>query len=139
VPLQDYPFVVSFPVHWGELDALGHVNNSRYFTWFETARMHLFERLGLESTGSPEVGPILAHTGCDFLAPVTFPAEVRVGTRIARVGTTSFTMEYAVALAETPEEPVARGTGVIVLVSYRSGEKVPIPDDLRVALEELRG
>ena len=65
-----FPVLVMFPVHWGEMDALGHVNNARYFTWFESARIALFGQIGVlatrEATG---IGPILATTTCDFLGP----------------------------------------------------------------------
>jgi acyl-CoA thioester hydrolase len=129
--MDDYPVTVAVPVQWGDMDALGHVNNARYFTWFESARIALFERVGLTSVGQPEVGPILAHTRCDFLAPVTYPAELVAGSRIDRLGNTSFTMGYAVAHAAAPGELVARGEGVVVLIDYTSGAKVRIPDDLR--------
>jgi len=135
--MKDYPVTVTFPVHWGELDSLGHVNNARYFTWFESARMELFQRVGLEFTGTPRVGPILAHTSCDFLAPVRFPAEVTVGTRIASLGRTSFVMEFGVCLNEEPGRLVARGRGVVVLIDYSSGEKVAMPQSLRSELETL--
>lgn len=136
--MDDYPVVVRFPVHWGELDALGHVNNGRYFTWFESARMELFRRVGLEFAGTPAAGPILAHTRCDFLAPVRFPAEILAGTRIGGLGNTSFTMEFGIALAGEPERLVARGEAVIVLIDYSTGDKVPLPGDLRRRLERLR-
>jgi acyl-CoA thioester hydrolase len=132
--LDDYPVTVAISVQWGDMDALGHVNNARYFTWFESARMALFERVGLTSVGTPTVGPILAHTRCDFLAPVTYPAELVAGSRIDRLGTTSFTMGSGIARAATPGELVARGEGVVVLIDYTSGAKVPIPDDLRSRL-----
>jgi len=135
--MDGYPVVVRFPLHWGEMDALGHVNNARYFTWFESARMALFDRVGLVTTGRPTVGPILAHTSCDFLAPVHYPAEMLTGTRIDRLGTSSFAMGYSVARAQEPNRPVARGEGVLVLIDYTTGAKVPIPDDLRAALAAL--
>ena len=135
--MQRYPVVVRVPVQWGDMDALGHVNNAVYFTWFESARIALFERVGLAITGTPEVGPILAHTRCDFLAPVRYPAEVVAGTRIERLGNTSFTMAYEVTLAGEPERPVARGEGVVVLVDYRDGSKVPLSATLREALAAL--
>jgi len=134
--MNGYPVVVRFPVHWGEVDAMGHVNNARYFTWFESARMELFLRVGLEIDGTPELGPILAHTSCDFLQPVRFPAQVDVGTRIADFGRTSFTMDFGATLAGS-EDLVARGRGVVVLIDYRSGAKVEIPADLKARLQEL--
>jgi len=135
--MRDYPVSIPIAVHWADMDALGHVNNARYFTWFESARMALFERVGLASVGTPEVGPILAHTRCDFLAPVRYPADLVAGTRIDRIGTTSFTMGYAVAHTARPDEPVARGEGVVVLIDYRSETKVAIPDELRGKLAAL--
>ena len=135
--MQRFPVVVRVPVQWGDMDALGHVNNAVYFTWFESARIALFERVGLAITGVPEVGPILAHTRCDFLAPVRYPGEVLTGTRIERLGRTSFTMEYEAALAADPGTPVARGQGVVVLIDYRDGAKVPLSATLRDALSAL--
>lgn len=135
--MEGYPVVVPIRVHWADMDALGHVNNARYFTFFETARMALFERVGLTAVGTPEVGPILAHTRCDFLAPVRYPAELVSATRVERLGRTSFTMGYAVAHAGRTAEPVARGEGVVVLIDYRDGTKVPIPDELRTKLAAL--
>jgi len=135
--MTGFPIVVRFPVHWSEMDALGHVNNARYFTWFETSRIALFDRVGLPSSGTPEVGPILARTDCNFLAPVRYPCDVVAGTRIKSLGTTSFTMEFQVALADEPNRPVAQGEGVVVLIDYSSGTKVPIGADLRTALEAL--
>ena len=133
-----YPVEVPIRVQWGDMDALGHVNNARYFTWFESARMALFERLRLDSQGIPEVGPILAHTSCDFLAPVTYPAELVAGTRISRLGTTSFGMDYGIRqVSPGTERPVARGEGVIVVIDYRTGAKVPIPAELRQRLERF--
>lgn len=137
--MERFPVTVTIPVQWGDLDALGHVNNTCYFRWFESARIALFRQVGLATTGVPEVGPILASTKCDFLGEVRFPAEVTIGTRIESLGTTSFVMEYGATEASDPERLVARGQGVIVLVDYRNGDKVPISDDLRRRLEELRG
>lgn len=144
--LAAYPVRVRFPVHWAEMDAMGHVNNARYFTWFESARLALFRRVGIADRGGDGVGPILAHTSCDFLVPVTWPATIEVGTRITQVGRTSFTMEYVAWSLGDPEEnvdggassPVARGTGVVVLIDYGRGRSVPISDDLRQALDALR-
>ena len=115
---------------------MGHVNNARYFTWFESARMELFQRAELAIDGTPEIGPILAHTSCDFLAPVRFPAEIEAAARVSGFGRTSFTMDFAVGVVGS-EEPVARGKGVVVLINYRTGAKVAVPEDLRSRLEAL--
>ena len=136
--MRTFPVTVTLPVLWGDMDALAHVNNARYFTWFESGRGELFRRVGMEFTGAVEVGPILARTECDFLAPVEWPGEVVVGVGVARIGTKSFTLANEIARTDAPEQPVARGISVIVMVEYRTGETVPLSDELRGRLEALR-
>jgi acyl-CoA thioester hydrolase len=127
---------VSLPVQWGDMDALGHVNNARFFTWFETARIALFERLGVTVQSSSHAGPVLATTTCDYLRPVVFPAVVRVAVSVTRVGETSIGMGYEVT-DETTGIVYARGSSVAVLVDYASMQKVRIPDELRAAIAAL--
>ena len=132
--MDGYPVELEIPVAWGDLDAFGHVNNTVYFRWFESARMVFFERIGISPNRPEKVGPIMATTSCDYLVPVEYPATVIVGARVQRIGNTSFVMENEATLQGTP---VARGTTVIVLIDYRTGEKVPVPDEMRAAIAAL--
>jgi acyl-CoA thioester hydrolase len=129
-----FPLTVSIVVQWSEMDALGHVNNARFFTWFESARIALFERIGVATSGPSATGPILATTTRDFLRAVVYPATVRVGVRVAKVGETSITMEYEVA---DDAHVYARGSSVAVLVDYGTMAKVRVPDDVRAAIAAL--
>ena len=131
----DHPVVVLRAVRWGDMDAFGHVNNTIFFKWFEDARIATFMEIGVEADPPLGVAPILARTDCDFLAPVTFPATVEIGCRVPRVGNTSFVMEYAVRVVDGPL--VARGSGVVVMVDYRTGQKVPVPDQVREGIASL--
>lgn len=135
--MDGFPVSVPIRVQWGDQDALGHVNNTRHFAWFESARVELFERIACRVALGAEEGPILAATSCEYLAPIHYPAELLVGARIARTGRTSIHFEHAIARADRPSEPVARGTAVVVMVSYRSGQPLPLPDGMRKALEQL--
>ena len=134
-----HPVTVSIPVQWGDMDALGHVNNARFFSWFESARIALFERIGV-ATKPSTVGPILATTTCDFLRPVVFPATVQIGVRVSRIGETSIGMEYEVtdaAASEGTATVYARGTSVAVLVDYGTMQKVRVPEAVRTAIAAL--
>lgn len=130
----DSKSTITIVVQWGEMDALGHVNNARFFSWFESARIALFTRIGVATTRPAEIGPILATTTCDFLRPVVFPATLAVSVKVAKVGETSITMEYEV---KDDAAVYARGTSVAVLVDYRSMTKVRVPDDVRAAIAAL--
>ena len=125
---------VEVVVQWADMDALGHVNNARYFTWIESARIALFERIGVMTSGPSEVGPILATTTCDFLAPVKYPARLEVTATITKVGETSLTMNYE---AHEGDRLHARGTSVAVLVDYATSTKVRIPDPIRETIRAL--
>ena len=127
---------ITLDVQWGEMDALGHVNNTRYFAWFESARIALFERVGVVTRGPSTVGPILATTTCDFLAPVVFPARVVVSARVTKVGETSLGMAYDVTCATTGKA-YARGTSVAVLIDHTTHAKVRVPEAVRAAIAEL--
>jgi acyl-CoA thioester hydrolase len=120
------------------MDALGHVNNSRFFTYFESARISLFTRIGVATSLSAptSTGPILATTTCDFLRPIVFPATILSSARVSRVGETSIAMEYEITDA-SHGHLYARGTSVAVLVDYATMTKVRVPDDVRAAITAL--
>lgn len=133
---MSWPVVIEQRVQWGEMDAYGHVNNARYLTWFESARIALFEEVGLvgaDSSGG--VGPILARIECNFRRPVVYPATVQCVSRVVSLGRTSFVLDHAVV---QDSEVVAQGEGVIVVLDYRTGDKVPLSESLRSALESLK-
>ena len=137
--MKDFPITIRFPVHWGEMDAYGHVNNARYFSWFEGARIAYLHKVGMVNVkGTTEdVGPIIATTTAEYLKPVVFPANVVVGARVSRIGNTSFTMEHAV---EGEDGTLyARGSAVVVTLRYSTHEKLPVPEPVRAAIEQLEG
>ena len=135
---MSYPVRVEFPIHWGEMDAFGHVNNARFFTWFESSRIAFFQAVGITTQRPDGVAPILAAAHCDYLEPVVFPIRLVVGARATKLGNTSLTLEHAVWPTGAPEHPLARGTSVVVLLNYATGEKVRLSDSLRGAIERLQ-
>jgi acyl-CoA thioester hydrolase len=137
--MDGFPTSVRFPLHWNEMDAYGHVNNARFFTYFESSRLDYLARVGLVVRGAPAgLSVIVASATCDFLRPLHFPAQLEVGTRASRVGTTSLTLEHAVCGAEDGVL-YARGRTVMVTVRYPEVAKVPVPAEVRAALEALEG
>ncbi|MBM3461256.1 MAG: acyl-CoA thioesterase [Armatimonadetes bacterium] len=122
-----YPVRIEFPVAWGEMDALAHVNNIIYFRYFESARIAYFREVGM--TFEP-AGPILANTSCDFVVPITYPDTVRVECGVTRIGRSSFTMAYRV-FSVTQNTVAARGQAVCVWYDYGAGKSAPLPEDIR--------
>ena len=136
--LDAYPVVVSIPVAWGEMDALGHVNNIIYFRYFETARMIYLERAGLiDIMKASGIGPILAKTSCTYKVPVYYPDTLAVGARVATIGNTHFNMEYVVVSEKSGT--AAFGDGVIVTFDYKQNKKASVPEAVIRAIEGLEG
>jgi len=137
--LADFPVTVEIPVAWGDMDAMGHVNNTVYFRYFETARIRCFAEVGLGAIEhSDGVGPILHSTSCRFRIPLTHPDTITVGARIGEVGDDRFAMIHR-AVSHGHREVAADGESLIVTFSYTTGTKAPVSDDLRARLLALRG
>jgi acyl-CoA thioester hydrolase len=135
--LSRWPLKLPITVAWGEMDAFGHVNHTVYLRWCESARIAYFEATGMlrtmQQTGE---GPILARMAVDYRRPVVFPAQIEVAVTVSRLGQSSFVMLYRLTRAPGGEM-VAEAESVVVMVSYRSGEKVELSAALRARIAEL--
>lgn len=124
------------PVQWGDMDSMGHVNNARYFTYCESARMGYFAAVRMHDHREHErQGPALASATLNFRRQVRYPAEIEVTARVTEIGRSSFKMEYELFLRGT-DDRVADGTGVIVWVDYGTGKSTPLPEGLKGAIRE---
>lgn len=131
VALAGFPVILEIPVQWGELDAYGHVNNTVFFRYFESARIAFLETVGLIATMERDgVGAILHSTSCRFRRPLFHPDSVLVGGRATAVAEDRFTMGYRV-VSLGQDAVVADGEGVIVCYDYRARAKVPLPAPVR--------
>ena len=121
------------------MDAFGHVNNTVYFRYFESARIAYLDRIGFRGDEG-SVGPILASTHCRFRQPLVYPDAIRVGARTTGLQEDRFTMEYRVIrVGETVGEIVAEGGGVVVGFDYQERRKAPLPEAVREHIRELEG
>lgn len=126
------------------MDAFGHVNNTVFFRWFETARIVFLEAIGFTAGGEAKgsagraeaVGPILGSTSCRFRRPVVFPDTVTVGVRTLSVDEDRFTHAYR-AVSRGLGEIVAEGEGVVVSYDYAAKRKTAFPPSVRAAIDGL--
>jgi acyl-CoA thioester hydrolase len=137
--LPGFPVAIRLPVLWGDQDAFGHVNNTVFLRWFESARIEYIRRVTRVDAPSPDnAGLILASIQCDFKLPVNFPDLVVIGARVARIGNSSMRMEHAV-WSEAQQALVAEGHSTVVVFDYTAGRSRPVPDDVRTAIAALEG
>lgn len=127
--------------HWNtiltrfrDLDPMGHVNSSVYFTYFEVGRTNYFENAGVSARRvSGKWGiPVVSQT-CNYRQQVFHPSTLEVGVRCAELREKTVHLEYAVFLADT-DTLVAEGQSISVWVDLQIPKSVPLPDDLRRAL-----
>jgi len=138
-PLRGFPTVVILNVAWGELDALGHVNNTVYFRYFEDARIAYLDSVGFlgPAVGTTAgVGPILHSTMCRFRRPLGYPDMLRIGARVTEVEDDRFTMEYRVLSAKLAAV-AAEGVAVVVAFDHSRGDKASLPVTVRTRIASL--
>lgn len=136
-PLAGYPIVVRIPVQWGEMDAYGHVNNTVFFRFFESARVKYLEECRfLEAYERDRVGAILHSTSCRFRRRMIYPDTALVGARVKDLTADRFIMVYTLA-SESQRAVAADGESVVVSYDYTSRQPAPIPDYVRDGIVKL--
>jgi len=133
-----FPVQVNIPVQWGDMDAFGHVNNSVYFKYFETARLAYFNAVGvMEDMQELQLGPILAETDAQFKRALVFPDQIIAGANILENHDYGFLMQYGV-FSEQQQAITTLGAGRIVMVDYNSGKKVKPTAHLLQSIAQLQ-
>ena len=120
-------------VRWGDMDALGHVNNAEYLRYFEQSRIEWLEGIGYPLSGKG-TGPILAKVSVTYLKPIVYPTEMEIRLYAGPVGRTSFTLVSEIVNGRDAAERFTEGEFVTVWVDYEASKSVPIPDRLRAIL-----
>lgn len=126
---------------WGDMDALGHVNNVLYFRYGETARLDYMNRLaelvpGLAESMWDDSGMILAEVGCRFLKQLHAPTTLQVGTRVAKIG--NKTLHYECALYDgDSQDASAIVDAVVVWFDYQAQKAIPVPEAVREGILQL--
>ncbi|MDJ0839660.1 MAG: thioesterase family protein [Acidobacteriota bacterium] len=133
---REFRFEAPISIRWGDMDAMGHVNNTRFIGYFEEGRIKFFQALaiGVDITADLTEGPILAAIECQFRQQLEWPAEILVGTRVIEIGNRSFKVEHRIRTKDS-EEIAATGVGAIVWFDYAAQKPKPLPETL---VEQLK-
>ncbi len=132
----DYRAFRTIATRWMDNDAYGHINNTVYYSWFDTAVNALLVEYGLlDISAGPLIG-LVVETGCRYARSIAFPEPVEAGVRIAHLGTSSIRWEVAI-FTTANESAAATGFFVHVYVDRGSRRPVPLPAEWRNALAPL--
>lgn len=121
----------TFPIEWGDMDALGHVNNGRYFDYFQQARIEWLESIGLNMQQG--TGPVVIHVACTFLKPIIYPATITLISSLHSPGRSSFIIDHEIY---QDSELMTQGTSKVVWVDYHKQRSTPLPDAIKDLLRE---
>ena len=131
-------FETAVAVRYDDIDSYGHVNNARYGTYLEEARIdYLTEVVGGDTSvldADGDTGILIKTLEIEYERPVAGTDHVTVAVEIPDLGTTSFPIEYVV---RDGERTAATAATTVVTVDRATGEPRPIPDDWRGAITEF--
>ena len=132
----DFRIWRTFATRWRDNDAYGHVNNSVYYEWFDSAVNAWLVERGLLDIAAGDHIALVVETRCTYAAPLAFPQPVEVGLALAELGRSSVRYRLGV-FAQGADSAAAHGEFVHVLVDRATRTPVAIPADWRAALESI--
>lgn len=122
------------PIRWGDMDAMGHVNNTVYFRYMEQARIGFYEKYGV-GQGGPHLpahcGPVVIDSSCVFRRALTYPGDVEVRVLVGAVGRASLMTYYELRPSYAPDVLYADGAAKACFIDMRKQKSIPLPAVLR--------
>lgn len=131
---MSHVFRTPVSLRWSDLDAFNHVNNSRYLTFLEQARIEWFETLD-EPWMDDHSAPVVASATLNFKQPIAYPAQVAVELFTDKLGTSSVVIGHRIVAADGTVH--CDGQVVAVWVDRQTGKPTPLPPGVRRASERL--
>ena len=131
--LASYPVIYEQQVAWGDMDALGHVNNVQYYRYIESARISYMRALKFFEQ---DIHLVVASSQCKYLRPVTFPDQLNIGVRVEEIRSSAFRMSYLL-WSTAQQQVVALGEAVMVSVDQENMQKTQLPECIKQRIVEI--
>jgi acyl-CoA thioester hydrolase len=119
-------------IRWGDMDAMGHVNNTVYFRFMEQARIGWFDALVPQGEAWRSTGIVIANASCNFKRPINYPGTVEVKLLVGPPGGSSVPTYYELRV---DEELHADGEATVVFIDMQMQKPIRIPQNIREALQ----
>ena len=134
---DDFRHFVAIQTRWNDLDPYRHVNNARYYAFFDTVIMEYLQIIGGFDVLNGPVLPYTIENCCRFFRSLTFPDVIDAGLRVAKIGNTSVRYELGL-FKQGLTEIHAAGYFVDVFVNARTQIPMPIPPDIKRHLQAIQ-
>jgi acyl-CoA thioester hydrolase len=123
------------PIRWGDMDAMGHVNNTVYFRYLETARIDWMRSIGCAPDPKGE-GPVIVNGFCTFRKQLEYPGEVLLKMYVSDPGRSSFESWATMERTDDPGVIYAEGGATTVWVDFPKQKSTPMPAWMRARMED---
>ena len=133
---SDFKTWRAMTTRWADNDAYGHVNNTVYYEWFDSAVNAWMVEQGMLHIANGDPIALVVETRCTYAAPLEFPQGVEVGLAVAQLGRSSIRYRIGV-FADGAESAAAEGEFVHVVVDRSERLPVDIPAEWRAKLEAI--
>ncbi len=117
--------VEHIPIRWGDMDAMGHVNNTVYFRYMEQVRVRWYERMFGALSGAREFGIVIVNASCNFRKALTYPGMAEVRMFLANPGRSSIDSLYEIAMDGAV---YADGAARIVFIDVQRNKALRLPE-----------
>lgn len=123
---------IPITVRWRDMDAMGHVNNSKYISFLEEARVRWM--LSVEGISMTDrIAPVVANTNVNYRAPIVWPNDIVVELYVERLGNSSVTIAHRIVDEKDASTLYSDGNVVVVWMDTQTGRSAPLPDAVRNA------
>ena len=120
-------------VRWGDMDAMGHVNNAMYFRYLESARIDWFRAIGFEPDPRGQ-GPVIVNAFCNFYRQLAYPDDILVKMYVSDPARTTFETWATIEKVAQPDVICAAGGATTIWVDFPQQKAVALPDWLRALI-----
>jgi acyl-CoA thioester hydrolase len=127
-------FRTPIALRWSDMDGFHHINNARYLTFLEQARIEWFESIG-EPWVTEDSAPVVASATLNFKLPIEYPAQVFVELFTEKLGHSSVVIGHRIVASNGTLH--CDGHVVAVWINRHSGKSTALPDCVRRAAEQL--
>ncbi len=121
---------MTLPIRWGDMDVMGHVNNTLYFRYLEIARLEWFRTIGVE-LGPQVVGPVIVNAFCNFYKQLEYPGDILVKMYASDPARTTFETWGTMERVDQPGLIYAAGGATTIWVDFPRQKAVDLPEAMR--------
>ena len=132
---SDFTYFKKIESRWGDMDGLRHINNAKYLTYLETARLEYLSTLGIDiNRWNSKESVILASMKIDYHKQSSYPNIYEIGCKISRLGEKSFDIFNGI-FESSSSELIVTGTFTIVCFNYHLQKTIHVPDSIKDAFQ----